>query len=216
MQTVIFSDTHLSNRIYRKKYEYLQSIIQPADRVIILGDFWDGFLTSFDKFVNSQWKRLFPLLLERQTLYVYGNHDRIQWSDSRVNIFSVEQASECRRQIGAHTLHLTHGHTVFTSLEDRIPAFNHSLPLRVGASIDILHKIVWGRRFLREDNNKNNPSRQWVTASLPQPDILVCGHSHYPEIDMEHRMINTGFIGSGYGNYVKITDEAIELVRERY
>ena len=216
MQTVIFSDTHLSSRVYRKKFNYLKSIIEPADRVIILGDFWDGFLTSFDKFLNSQWNQLFPLLLEREAAYVYGNHDRLQWSDERVDLFSVEHGMELHRNFGPYELYLTHGHTVFTSLEDKYPALNHSIPLRMGASLDVLHKLVWGRRFMRDDNKINNPGRNWVNQSLPAPQILVCGHSHYPELDLTQRMINTGFIGTGYGNYLRIIDDDIQLVREKY
>jgi predicted MPP superfamily phosphohydrolase len=88
MQTLIFSDTHLTKGFNRKKYEFLREIIEPVDRVIINGDFWDGYLTSFDKFVNSEWQKLFPLLKEKQTIYLYGNHDKTKWCDSRVNLFS--------------------------------------------------------------------------------------------------------------------------------
>jgi predicted phosphodiesterase len=216
MKTVIFSDTHLSNRTYRKKFTYLKSIIEPADRVIILGDFWDGFLTSFDKFVTSRWSALFPMLLEREAFYVYGNHDRQQWCDERVNLFSAAQGTHTTLRAGDRSLYLTHGHSVFTSLEDQFPVLNHSLPLRIGANIDVLHKLVWGRRFLRQDRNANDTARRWVTEHLPGGEILICGHRHYPEIDLYSRMVNTGFIGVGYGNYVLIDDEKISLIRERY
>lgn len=216
MKTIVFSDTHLSSRRYRKKFDYLCSIIEPADRVIIMGDFWDGFLTSFDKFVNSRWSALFPLLLEREAIYLYGNHDRPQWSDSRVSLFSVAQASSHKLSAGNLTLYLTHGHTVFTSLEDQFPVLNHSLPLRLGANIDVLHKLVWGKRFLQQDRNSNDVARRWAAEHLPENEILVCGHRHYPEIDIANRMINTGFIGVGYGNYLRIDGDTIELVRERY
>jgi UDP-2,3-diacylglucosamine pyrophosphatase LpxH len=203
-------------RMYRKKFDYIRSMIQPADRVFILGDFWDGFLTPFDKFLDSGWNKLFPLLRQRQAVYLYGNHDRPQWCDERANLFSVEQTMEYRLQVGDKQLYLTHGHTVFTSLEDKFPVLNHSLPLRVGASMDILHKLVWGRRFLNTDSSINNTARKWVAERLPQPEILICGHSHYPEIDLEHRFINTGFIGSGFGNYITIEDDQISAVRQRY
>lgn len=206
----------MSNRVYRKKFAYLLSVIEPADRVIILGDFWDGFLTPFDKFLKSGWSKLFPLLLERQAVYLYGNHDRPQWCDDRVSMFSVQHGMEHKIRLGGHELYLTHGHTVFTSLEDKYPVLNHSIPLRMGASVDILHKLVWGKRFMRTDNSINDPSRKWVADKLPEPQILVCGHSHFPEIDLSNRMINTGFIGSGYGNYLRIIDDRIESVRERY
>src|SRR5690606_17718607 len=104
MQTIIFSDTHLSSRVYRKKLRYLQAVIETADRVVILGDFWDGFLTDFDRFLRSGWRVLFPMLLERQAIYLYGNHDRSQWSDERVSLFSVEQGLSHTLSIGPHQL----------------------------------------------------------------------------------------------------------------
>ena len=214
MKTLIFADTHLSSRVYRKKFNYLKSIIEPADRVIIAGDFWDGFLTTLDKFVDSGWNQLFPLLLERQAIYVYGNHDRSEWSNELVNRFSVQQSLDTDLTINNQKYHLTHGHTIFTSLEDKIPAFNHSLPLRVGANIDVLHKLVWGRRFLSKDSSINNPMRHW--PNVQSDTILICGHSHYPEIDTKHNFINPGFIGMGYGNYIIIDQQGTRLIKERY
>jgi predicted phosphodiesterase len=216
MRTIIFSDTHLPSRVSKQKFNYLTSIIEPADRVIILGDFWDGFLTNFDKFLRGGWNKLFPLLLERQSIYIYGNHDRAEWSDQRVNLFSVQQAHDLTLAIEDQTYFLTHGHTIKTSLEERYPVLNHSVPLRVGSSMDILHKLVWGRRFLSADRNHNRKLINWVGEHLPAPTTLIAGHTHFPEALPEQRFINAGFIGCGYGHYVAITEQGIQLVRDRY
>ena len=216
MKIVIISDTHLSSRVYRKKYYYLKSIIEEADKVIIAGDFWDGFLTNFDKFTRSKWRLLFPLLLEKETVYLFGNHDRAEWCDDRVSLFSVEHGMNITLETPDQTYFITHGHIVFTSMEDRFPVLNHSIPLRLGSSLDVIHKLVWGRRFLRHDSDINQPMADWVAKNLPSPQILVTGHSHYPEIDLKQRFINTGFIGLGYGNYIIIDDNGPRIVRERY
>lgn len=217
MKTIVFADTHLSSRCYSKKFNYLKSIIEPADRVVIAGDFWDGFLTSFDKFVQSPWSRLFPLLLERQTIYLYGNHDRVEWSNDQVKLFSVQQAMTTDLTIGHQTYHICHGHTVFTSLEDKYPIFNHSIPLRLGANADVLHKLVWGKRFLSKKNSKiNQPMREWTTHNSPRAAFLICGHSHFPEINRHQGYANTGFIGMGYGNYLILDTNGVQLVKDRY
>lgn len=216
MTTVIISDTHLSNRVYRKKYYYLKSVIEQADRVVIAGDFWDGFLTNFDKFLNSKWRLLFPLLLERQAIYLYGNHDRAEWCDERVNLFSVDQGISTTIDIHNQRYLIAHGHTIFTSFEDKYPIVNRSIPLRIGSSLDIIHKLVWGKRFLNGDSNINNPMADWVDKNLPHPQILICGHSHYPEINTEKRFINTGFNGLGYGNYAIIDESGPRIVKDRY
>ena len=217
MTTLLFSDTHLSNRVYRKKYSYLKKIIERHDRVIILGDLWDGFLTSFDGFVTSGWKELFPLLLEKQALYFYGNHDREEWSDERVTLFSVAQYHELDIEISGFKLHLMHGHAgVFVSLDERLHVQNHSLPLRIGASLDMLHKLVWGKRFLSSDSSINEPIKLWRAQHVRNNALVVTGHSHFPEKSLEEGILNPGFIGCGFGNYLSITEGRIELVKERY
>lgn len=216
MKTLVISDTHLGGRAYRKKYHFLKSIIEDADRVVIAGDFWDGFITRFDRFVQSKWRLLFPLLLEKQTIYLFGNHDRAEWCDDRVGQFSVEHGLSTELEIGGKSYYITHGHTVFTSMEDKYPVLNQSIPLRLGSSIDVLHKLVWGRRFLRQGNNINAPMGEWVENNLPEPKILVCGHSHYPEVDLEKRIVNPGFIGLGYGNYAVIDEDGPRVVKGRY
>ncbi len=53
MKTLIFSDTHLTNKPDPKRMAFLKKIINEADRVIINGDFWDGVFISFDQFLSS-------------------------------------------------------------------------------------------------------------------------------------------------------------------
>lgn len=216
MKTVIFSDTHLSSKVYRRKFNYLKSIIEQADKVIIAGDFWDGFLTSFDKFVDSRWHELFPLLKERQAVYLYGNHDRPEWCDERVGLFSVESGMDTTVLVGGQSYHITHGHTVFTSFEDKYPVFNRKPALRLGSAVDVTHKLLWGDKFLKEGSAINQPMSHWVNDNLLGEQILITGHSHYPEIDLENRFINSGFIGLGYGNYAVVDMNGPRIIKERY
>lgn len=216
MKTVVISDTHLSGKTYPKKYHYLKSVIEDADKVILAGDFWDGFLVSFDKFIESKWQTLFPLLLERQAVYLYGNHDRPEWSDERVSLFSVEHGMSTSLAINDQTYHITHGHTIFKSTEEKYPVLNHSIPLRLGSHWDKVHKIVWGKRFLGKESNINLPMAEWVAGNLPEPQILITGHSHYPEMDLTRRFINSGFIGLGYASYIAIDASGPQIVKERY
>jgi predicted phosphodiesterase len=216
MKTVILSDTHLSSKVYRRKFNYLKSIIEDADRVVIAGDFWDGFLTSFDKFVNSKWQALFPLLLERQAVYLYGNHDRPEWCDERVSLFSVEHGMDTTITTATQSYHITHGHTVFTSMEDKYPFLNRKVPLRIGSNIDLIHKYVWGKSFLKEGSKINRPMSEWASNNLPDDRILITGHSHYPEMDLDSRFVNSGFIGLGYGSYAIVDASGPQIIKERY
>lgn len=216
MKTVILSDTHLSSKFYPKKFEYLKSIIEDADKVIIAGDFWDGFLLSFDDFVHSKWQDLFPLLLEKQAVYLYGNHDRPEWCDERVSLFSVEQGMNTVFDLHGRDYYVTHGHLVFESFEDKWPVFNKKLFLRLGSIIDVTHKFLWGKRFLKDGSGINGPMSRWVMENLSDTQTLICGHSHYPESNIASRFLNSGFIGLGYASHVLIDSEVPRIVRERY
>ena len=216
MKTVVISDTHLSSKVYPKKYNYLKNIIEDADKVIIAGDFWDGFLVSFDDFINSKWQSLFPLLLEKQAVYLYGNHDRPEWCDERVSLFSVENGMSTTLSLHEQMYHITHGHTIFVSKEEQYPIFNHAIPLRIGSFIDVTHKFLFGDRFLKEGNSINSSLADWVRDNLDEDHLLITGHSHYPEMNLAGRFLNSGFIGLGYGNYITIDANGPQVIKERY
>jgi len=93
MTILVFSDTHLTHRFNKKKFLFLSRIIKKADKVIINGDFWDGHISSFHRFINSKWSMLFKLLKQKKTVYIYGNHDRKEYCDSRVSSFSTIQTT---------------------------------------------------------------------------------------------------------------------------
>lgn len=216
MKTVILSDTHLSTRVCGRKLNYLKSVIESADKVVVAGDFWDGFLISFDQFLSSKWQELFPLLLEKEAVYLYGNHDRQEWCDERVALFSATQGMDTKIEVGDRSYHVTHGHTVFTSLEDKYPFFNRKTPLRIGSNIDAMHKRLWGSKFLKDGSTINQPMSRWVNDNLPDNQMLITGHSHYPEVNVSNRFVNSGFIGYGYGNYAVVDSSGPQIIKERY
>jgi predicted phosphodiesterase len=88
MKILVISDVHLDNAFEKPKYRFLKKIIRRADRVIINGDFWDGYLVKFQQFIQSPWKSLFPLLKSKKTIYIYGNHDKKILSDKHTALFS--------------------------------------------------------------------------------------------------------------------------------
>ncbi|OGK45500.1 hypothetical protein A3B40_00595 [Candidatus Roizmanbacteria bacterium RIFCSPLOWO2_01_FULL_37_16] len=58
------------------------------------------------------------------------------------------------------------------------------------------------KRINKKNSNKN--------------EILVCGHSHWAEIDLKSQFINTGFIENGVAKYLLIDDEKIIPKEEWY
>lgn len=219
MNTIILSDTHLTDSVRPKKLALLRSIIEPADRVIIAGDFWDSYLTSFDRFLASPWQDLFPLLLERQTVYLYGNHDPASASDERARQFSVLQADEYRLRVGKWQLLIQHGHRIHEHLDAKVPwwminrytagataLFQAGLFQLLGA--DRTLQLLYAR--------ENDAMRMWAATNLKPDEILVTGHNDYAEIDLTHQFICTGLIRYGFVSYLHIEESEFSIVRATY
>jgi len=43
MKIAIFSDTHLRLPFEERKFKFLERVIKNVERIIINGDFWDGY-----------------------------------------------------------------------------------------------------------------------------------------------------------------------------
>lgn len=213
MKTLIISDLHLTPQFDLKKFEFLLEIIQSADQVIINGDFWEGLLFSFDDFINSDWKQLFPLLKAKQTIYIYGNHDKKNLSDDRVNMFSVEQKMRHRLYVGELVFVIVHGHQ-FNPFFNRI--FHPiKLPLFVLKAL-----MIHERRLLTLFKNNyiklhyrvyNKEIKGKIKNRLRKNEFLICAHTHAAELDTANKFINTGLIDHGLAQYLIVDNEEIQL-----
>ncbi len=218
MVTVVFSDTHLTKKFEKAKFDFLSKLITPADRVIINGDFWDGYIVSFDDFIESGWKKLFPLLKSRETIYIFGNHDRESLSDKSLNLFSVSQRYIYKMKEGGKILHIEHDCRIAPAADDRYFWLPHGRI--VTAVYQLLREriplAILGKPLLNYYKSQNNRMKKWLNSNLSENTILVCGHSHLAELDLRERYINTGFIRWGYGQYLKIDNGKMELIDKRY
>lgn len=222
MKTLIFSDTHLTARFNPRKFAFLEKIIDSADRVFINGDLWDYWYCSFDKFVNSEWQRLFPLLKSKQASYLYGNHDPEEKNDERVNYFSDFQGTEIEEKLGSQNLLITHGHNIWAGMQALT-----ALPLSsvYGTSAQfVVDCVEWTGTKLLQRYGKNllpwryldNHNLKRFSLDLPEDKFLVCGHTHLAYYHPEARYVNTGSIRFGHANYVTIEDGNIKLNYARY
>lgn len=218
MKTIIFSDTHLTDRFDHKTYDYLVRILTPADKVIINGDFWDADITTFDLFINSRWKELFKLLKEKKSLYLYGNHDAEKFSDERVNLFSAEQKKQHLMKVGKHTLRIEHGDLIIPLGPDIAYPTNmiNYWYNRIYGWIEHLGSWIFGRYFFIPYSFFSRKAKKWTVANLSSDEILVMGHLHRAEHVPKKYYINHGIIRHGIGQYILIEDDKLELVNERY
>lgn len=229
MKILVFSDTHLTHKFDQKKYQYLHSIIAQADRVIINGDFWDSWFTTFDKFVNSKWSQLFPLLKEKNTVYIFGNHDEKEDVDQRINLFCNDFGDEYIIRIGNQTVALTHGYNMLANRRGYIESKYRELLVKH----DTLLLVIVLRHlmnFLERMGYKLNPnllrkssfakkSNQLMKKNRLESNKdgwLIGADTHLSEIDHQQKYANSGSILYGYASYLLIEDGELNLIEERF
>ena len=211
MKILVFSDSHLTEKFEDKKFNLLKKIIQQSELVIINGDFWDGYLTTFDRFVSSQWKKLFPLLKSKKTIYLWGNHDRKIFMDKNINLFSQFQTNVYRLKIDGKNFVFEHGNRLYPTIDEKLPRSLCKYTTLIAGFL--LQKIPYLKYILRRVAYL---MKRKVQKELSQNEIFICGHSHWPEIDLKQRFINTGSIENGFAEYLIIENGDITSKKERY
>lgn len=220
MKTLIISDLHLSHRFDLARAEYLIELLSAADRVVLNGDFWDNHATTFEQFINSPWKILFPILKSRKTIYIFGNHDRPQDADSRVELFSDLQANHWQLRDGELKLHIEHGHHILAKHRDSpswvVTLFRVSLydlwfrqPLErflVTHQTEFMHRWHMGA----------NQAELIESAAGIADDLLITGHTHLPISDPERKFVNLGYINFGLSYYVLVENGKAYFIKESY
>ena len=219
MNITVISDTHLTHLGHdTRKFNYLFAVCKEADRVIINGDFWDGYISTFSQFLVSSWNKLFALLKKKKAIYLFGNHDKRTWCDTRVKQFCQHAQQEVKLDFGKYQLHIEHGDRISPKIDAAFP-FVQRRPIfgRLAEGYEQLGLALLGNRFLLLGNSRYNVAmKEYVRKQLSKQTILLCGHSHLPELSMSERFANSGFIRNGYASYLRIENGTISLVRERY
>lgn len=212
MKILVFSDSHLTDRFEEKKFNYLKKIISETDRVIINGDFWDGQLITFDKFINSDWKKLFPLLKSKKTVYLYGNHDLKSLSDNRTNLFSTAQDHQYKLKINGKTLIIEHGNRILPLIDETLIPFWMTKYTTIVAGFLLTH--IPQLQFILKKTGQ--ALKKGVKDRVKKNEIYICGHSHWPDFDLKNQYINTGYVELGEANYLWIKDGKLIPISERY
>lgn len=219
MRTIVISDTHLTGYFEQKKFDYLIGIIGKSDRVIIDGDFWDEFYFSFDEFLESPWKSLFPYLKAKKTVYINGNHDRLKYTDERVKLFCDETLPFYITRAGKYTLHIEHGDRMAPAEDVYLPNFLfHKFLLSPFIFIREYVPIkLFGEKILKKYTRQNMKIKSWIrNNNISGSTIFVTGHTHLAEFSPEEHFVNIGFIRHGLANYLLIENGSFRLIKEKY
>jgi predicted phosphodiesterase len=221
VKNIVFSDTHLTHKFNQRKYNFLKKIILSGDKVIINGDFWDGYLIKFSQLLDSKWNMLFPLLKSKNTVYVYGNHDRRKKSDWRVNLFSVKQTEKYEIHTNKNTFIFEHGNKFRPCMDETKLKFLLISPIikSVNLAEKLCHKRKQSKKLMNWFLSKSNKRiKLIINNEAIENKIYVTGHTHMAEKDLDNHFLNSGIIRYGIGQYLIIdTDKnKIELIEEKY
>lgn len=217
-KVLIISDLHLTTNFIARKYFYLEKLFRRFDRIIINGDFWTAYYNTFDDFLNTKWNGLFPILKRKKTIYIYGNHDKEMWQDSRNNLFSVWQGNKYILDVGGLKYLITHGHQY---LSDSIssPGFIKFWSFfKIDFFVYMIEAMflhIFGRHVIIPMSKANIKVKK-ISKNLENIDYIVIGHTHWAEIDFENKFINSGLIHSSVADYVVVDNNGPHLVSERY
>ncbi len=218
MKLLVISDTHLTDQFNEKKYQVLHSLISDADQVLLNGDFWEGFETTFDQFITSPWNNLFPLLKQKNTIYIYGNHDKESFSDERRSLFCVQTAEAMTIESGEKRFIFEHGHNYCKMIDEklgteRFPRWASTVATYIQDKMirnygpDLMRRLF---HTLNKDIHKN------VKGTLKPNDIFVCGHTHVSEYSPHLQFLNTGFINYGLAQYATIQNGVVRFEQQKY
>ncbi len=211
MKVLVFSDTHLTDKFEEDKYLFIKGLLLGVDKVVVNGDFWDGYLTSFDKFINSDWKKLLKLLSDKDVVYVVGNHDKGSNFAGCVEVYLLK--------VGKNHYRIEHGDRL-----DKLSVFDKFGINPVMKGIYRILKLFekwgvrrWGKNFLNIIyKGYNEMLKNEIKKEIKRKEIYVCSHSHIAEIDVINRFVNTGMIDCGLGQYAVIDEDGPHLFEEKY
>ncbi len=211
---VIFSDTHLTSLFNERIFQFLKKNIEKADVVMLLGDFWDAWLTSWNDFITSPWRdRLFPLLQKKATLYFYGNHDHKKYITGQDTpaIFCQESHESLEISIDGIKYLILHGNTISPAYDERFNFPNFRLGGALASTREYLGNKFVHQLLMQHYSQVNKKFKKYIQKNNLN---LICGHSHFQEHSTEPLMINPGFTRFNYGQCVHIQNKKISLINE--
>lgn len=218
MKILVLSDTHLTEKFDEKKFNFIKKIITPVDQVILNGDFWDGYKTTFNNFISSSWNKLFPLLKSKKTIYIFGNHDQKRFNDKRASLFSQKQVDRYLLKTEKYNFVIEHGNKIYPFYDENTEI---KTPLLIKLLFNIFERILirtTGKLFfiIPIGRRLNRTMKDRFKEKYSADKILICGHTHSPEFNTKNNFINTGFIMHGLAHYLLLNEEKLEFKEEWY
>lgn len=220
MKVLVFSDSHLTDQFDQRLYDYIVNLLKKADKVIINGDLWDAYLVTFDEFINSKWKKLFPLLKKKKCVYILGNHDKRKFMDERVSLISDEVVDSFEFIQKKTRFHIQHGHFIAPTY-DRYRFLKN--PNRVRNLYKIFRAHILPVFFVQliynyiEHKKGKSQFEKFVKDCLPkktETDVFIFGHTHLHLKTPNGLIHNLGPLDSNNKHYMLIENGVVQAYPE--
>ena len=221
MKLLIISDTHLDPYFEKEKFEFLAKILEKADRVVINGDFWDGYFWDFQNFVKSPWKKLFPLLKRKGAIYITGNHDREYLIDKKLakKLFCKEVVLQWKIKLNGKTYHVEHGHRILPFSDVKLNLDLRNKAIRgVLKTVKLAEKALFKtpvRRLVKDFYYKSKAEEMKRKVKRKDGVFYIFGHVHYPTFDKERGIATSGSIEYGEASFIEVGKE-VKLINQKY
>ncbi len=216
MRTLVFSDLHLTHEFNRTQCDYIANQIKKVDQVVINGDFWDSYLTTFGAFLDA-WQPLLSVLAEKNTIYVQGNHDLLAAMDERVYAFSRQVVTEYSVVTSAVTYIILHGNTIAQEFDARHPRLTARLKRFYPALGVVAPLPVFGipiKAWQRHAQQRVDRELRAYVAAQDDNSMYVFGHSHIRRDMPESRYLNPGAWSLDIARFLVISQMGYELVQD--
>ena len=226
-KVLIFSDTHLTCKFNQKHFEALKGQILKADKVILNGDFWEYIGCHFDKFVKSEWaEKLFPLLKERDTFYIHGNHDRERFmSWENISKIAVDREKDYKFKSGDKIFKVEHGDLISWEFDDyhrHISEFFHRfLPTFYLWLMEFEYKKnflarLWHKVMVEKRRRDFEKIEKFAKKNQRENYIRIFGHVHRRKHNLKYNFLILGEFKSGKINCIFVENGEIEFVSGEY
>jgi len=226
---LIISDTHLTPKFNKNKYKELKILFTKFDKIILNGDILDNFW-NYKKTINSKWSELFKILKTKETIYIYGNHDpKSPQLLDQITKFTKHQTSNYTLKIQDKELIIFHGDQICpmpTNYLNKKSTNNRQKTLKfllqkwrlIGYPLALTYMKIsqkypntLGKSYINSIKKENNKMKEYGLNKFTKNQILICGHSHYSQIDLKNNFINSGANCYNKLQYITIINNKIKL-----
>ncbi len=156
-------------------------------------------------------------------MYLFGNHDKRNYADNRVLLFSDVQNEIYEFKNDNMKFIVKHGDSKklkYSFIKNVVQATHMSEKFFTKYCHEKLEHIlvkIFGKTILQILFYKyNKVLKNDEAIKLKDHEMLICGHTHAATLDTKNHYANTGIIRHGIGQFITIENGKVKLHEEKY